>query len=87
MGFLLLTNVCTKALVEREVGSDLKYQTTLGLHVNVGLSFHPRAFVTSLLKFRLVHKEGARKVLFCVSGFSSLTMGMFQTVPAGAPDP
>lgn len=78
MGFLLLTNVCTlKALVEREVGSDLKYQTTLDLHVNVDLSFHPRAFVTSLLKFRLVHKEGARKVLFYVSCSLSLTMGMF----------
>lgn len=45
------------------MGSDLKYQIASELHVNVELSGHPRAFVTSLLKFKLARREGARQVL------------------------
>lgn len=43
-----------------EVDSELKYQIASELHVNVELSCQPRAFVTSLLKFKLVHKKEAR---------------------------
>lgn len=45
----------------REVGSDVKYQIAAELHVDVELSCHPRAFVSSLLKFKFVHKEAARQ--------------------------
>lgn len=60
MGFLVLTNACTKALDQGEVESELKCQITSELHVNVELSCQPHAFVTSLLKFKLVYKKGVR---------------------------
>lgn len=55
MGFLILTNICTKAEAGGEVlKSDLKYQIASELHENVNISCHPRDFSSSPLKFKLV---------------------------------
>jgi len=65
VGFLILTNICTKAEAGGEVlKSDLKYQIASELHENVNISCHPRDFASSPLKFKLVRKELTRKVLF-----------------------
>lgn len=63
MGFWFSQMPVQKSWTGGEVGSDLKYQIASELHVNVELSGHPRAFVTSLLKFKLACREGARQVL------------------------
>lgn len=58
MGFLNLTNICTKAKAGGEVlKSDLKYQVASELHENLDISCHPRDFATSPLKFKLMPKN------------------------------